>query len=61
MSDFLDALGLLLAIEGIVYCLFPGGVRRLAVRLQTTPDASLRLFGLLAAVSGVGVVFLVRG
>ncbi len=60
MSDFLDALGLLLVIEGIVYCLFPDGVRRLGLYLQTTPDSTLRRFGLVAAVAGVGVVFLVR-
>ena len=60
MSDFLDALGLVLMIEGIVYCLFPAGARQLGLRLQSTPDSALRGFGLAAAVIGVGVVFLVR-
>ncbi|MCQ0989645.1 DUF2065 domain-containing protein [Jiella marina] len=61
MRDFFDALGLLLVIEGIVYCLFPGLARRMAeAASQASPDR-LRIGGLVAVCLGVGVVWIVRG
>ncbi|MEX6505137.1 DUF2065 domain-containing protein [Jiella sp. M17.18] len=60
MTDFFDALGLLLVIEGIFYCLFPGAVRRLAERAGSLPESRMRIGGLIAACLGVGVVWLVR-
>ena len=60
MSDFAVALGLLLVIEGVAYCLFPGPVRDMARRMQAMPDATMRAAGLAAAITGVLVVWLVR-
>ncbi|MDE0924182.1 DUF2065 domain-containing protein [Aurantimonas coralicida] len=60
MSDFVAALGLVLVIEGVVYCLFPDGVRRKARTAAMLPDRSLRIGGLAAAIAGVGIVWLVR-
>ena len=61
MEDALLALGLVLALEGALYALFPDGMRRaLAMALALPPD-QLRLAGLVAAAIGVGIVWLIRG
>lgn len=56
----MTALGLALAIEGVAYALFPGGVRRMMTEVAAMPVSLLRLAGLAAAVSGVLAVWLVR-
>lgn len=61
MSDFLTALGLALAIEGILYSAFPGPMRRALASVSGMSDQSLRMGGLLALAVGVFVVWLVRG
>ena len=60
MEDALLALGLVLALEGALYALFPEGMRRaLAMALALPPD-QLRVAGLFAALIGVGIVWLIR-
>jgi uncharacterized protein len=61
MSDFLAALGLLFAIEGIVLAAFPGGLKRSMASVLETPDGQLRIIGLVSAIIGVLIVWLVRG
>ncbi|WP_020178022.1 DUF2065 domain-containing protein [Methylopila sp. M107] len=61
MSDLLVALGLVLAIEGLLFASFPGAARRAAESLLATPEGSLRLVGVVSAVIGVGIVWLIRG
>lgn len=65
MDDFwtaiLTALGLVFVIEGMAYALFPEGAKRLAALAQALPAASLRRGGLLAAIAGALLVWLVRG
>lgn len=61
MSDFLVAIGLLLCIEGALYALAPGTVRRMAARLPEISDQSLRAGGLAAAIFGVIIVWMIRG
>jgi uncharacterized protein YjeT (DUF2065 family) len=61
MDDLWAALGLVLAIEGALYALFPSGMRRVVAEVLQQPDERLRRFGLVAAAIGVGVVWLVRG
>ena len=60
MSDFWVALGLVLVIEGITYALFPDAMKRMAVMVQMLPPAILRRTGLIAAVIGVAVIWLIR-
>jgi len=60
LKDLLTALALILVIEGIVYALVPELMRRLAVRTARTPAQPLRLSGLIAAVIGVVLVWLLR-
>ena len=61
MNDFLDAIGLVLVIEGLVYCGFPSFARRLAEEVRVSPDTVLRVGGLIAMLAGVLLVWFVRG
>ena len=61
MRDFVAALGLVLVIEGLAFAAFPAATRRAMVKFMETPDGSLRTVGVVAAVLGVLVVWLVRG
>jgi membrane protease subunit HflC len=60
MKDLSTALALALAIEGMLYALFPDGMKRLAAHLPSVPASTLRAGGLLAACLGVAAVWLVR-
>lgn len=61
MSDLVVAVGLVLVIEGIVYAAFPGGLKRMMESALTMPDSTLRAGGLVAAATGLFIVWLVRG
>ena len=61
MTDFLAALGLVFIIEGLVFAAFPQAARRAVMAMTQTPDEALRLVGLLSAVLGLTVLWLVRG
>ena len=60
MTDFFTAIGLALAIEGVLYALFPDGMKRMVTEVLAQPATNLRAFGVAAAVFGVGVVWLAR-
>ncbi len=61
MEDALLAVGLVLALEGALYALFPDGMRRALAMAVALPPDQLRIAGLVAAVLGVGIVWLIRG
>ncbi|MBT3787172.1 MAG: DUF2065 domain-containing protein [Alphaproteobacteria bacterium] len=61
MSDLVAALGLVLVIEGIVFALFPEGLKRKLIAALEMPASTLRIFGLAAAITGLAVVWMVRG
>ena len=61
MSEFLVALGLLFAIEGLVFAAFPGVAKRAMESVLATPESTLRLVGLASALVGVLLIWLVRG
>ena len=60
MTDLWTGVALALVIEGALYALFPGGMKRAAARALLVPPQALRLAGLAAACVGVVVVWLVR-
>jgi uncharacterized protein len=60
MADLVAALGLALAIEGIVFASFPDGMRRAMYEAAQTPSDRMRVVGLVSAVLGVAVVFIAR-
>jgi len=61
MTDLLTALSLAIAIEGILYALFPEAMKRMMAEAQKQPAGVLRAVGLAAAAAGVFVLWLVRG
>ena len=60
LSDLLEALGLLLVLEGIAPFLHPQAVKRAFARLLTLRDRELRYAGLGSMLVGVILLFLVR-
>ena len=61
MSDFLAALGLLFAIEGICLAVFPVAAKRGMAGILAMPDGAVRIAGVVSALIGVVIVWLVRG
>ena len=61
MSELATALALAIAIEGILYALFPDGMKRMMASVLEMPSANLRAAGLTAAFLGVGLVWMIKG
>jgi uncharacterized protein YjeT (DUF2065 family) len=61
MTDFLAALGVLFAIEGLFLAAFPAGAKRTMKSVMEMSDIALRISGIIAALAGVFVVWLIRG
>jgi uncharacterized protein YjeT (DUF2065 family) len=61
MTDFFVAIGLAIAIEGILYALFPNGMKRMMMQVLSMPATSVRTAGITAAMIGVALVWLIRG
>jgi uncharacterized protein YjeT (DUF2065 family) len=61
MTDFLVALGLVFAIEGLVFAALPGAAKRAMASMLDTPDATLRVVGVVSAAIGILLIWLVRG
>ena len=56
MNDFLTALGLVLALEGTLYALVPGGMKNVMRAALNMSDQSLRIAGLAGLALGVLMV-----
>jgi hypothetical protein len=53
-------LGMMLVLEGLLYAGFPGALRNLASRLPEIGDNALRIFGIIAMMIGIALIWLVR-
>jgi uncharacterized protein YjeT (DUF2065 family) len=60
MKDFTTALALAFVIEGMLYSIFPDGMKRLVAQVMVVPASALRVTGLAAAVLGVGAIWFIR-
>ena len=60
MTELLTALALAVALEGVIYALFPDAMRRFMLNVLEMSDSSLRIAGLLAAVFGVAAIAVIR-
>ncbi|MBN07951.1 MAG: hypothetical protein CMM45_08980 [Rhodospirillaceae bacterium] len=60
MAELLTALALAIALEGILYALFPATMRRFILQVLEMPDAGLRMAGLVAAVVAVAAIATIR-
>jgi uncharacterized protein len=61
MLDFLAALGLVFAIEGLLFAAIPNLAKDALRSAAETPAERMRLIGLGSAVLGVVLVWLARG
>jgi len=59
-SDLIVAIGLLIFIEGLLFAGFPGYIRARMREILAMDESATRLIGLVGAVLGLGIVFLVR-
>ena len=59
-SELVVAFGLFLVIEGVIYSLFPGAVKRMLEHVRTVPIQTLRAGGLFSVALGVLTVWLTR-
>jgi len=59
-GNLLDAVALLLVLEGIMPFLSPSSVRRLLARLNELGDHALRVAGLASMVAGVVLLYFGR-
>ncbi len=59
-AEFLMALGLVFVIEGLLYALVPGHLKRMLLSMRELSDDQLRVGGLSAIALGVVIVWLVR-
>jgi len=60
MTDLIAALGLALAVEGLLFAAFPDAVRRAMFEAAQTPSERMRLAGIVSAIAGVLIVWLAR-
>lgn len=60
MKDFVTALALAAAIEGMLYSLLPETMQRMSAQVALLPARALRVAGLAAAILGVGAVWAIR-
>jgi hypothetical protein len=61
MWDFVAALGLVFAIEGILFAAVPNLAKEALRSASETPADVMRMIGLASAVLGVAIVWFVRG
>ncbi len=59
-SDFLVGVGILFVVEGLLLAGVPGFIRGAMESLIKTPDSLLRITGLISAVSGLLLIWLIR-
>ena len=60
-EELIIAFGLVLVIEGGLYALFPGAMRKMAKKIEMISSSALRNFGLFTAILGVGLIWFIRG
>ncbi|MEZ5930520.1 MAG: DUF2065 domain-containing protein [Alphaproteobacteria bacterium] len=61
MSDLATALALVLVLEGILWALTPGAMKRAALVALSLENSQLRNGGLAIAAVGVFLIWLMRG
>jgi hypothetical protein len=59
-SVLLTAIGLVFVLEGMLYALFPNGMKQTVAKLLEMSDGKVREVGLIAAVIGVFIVWLAQ-
>ncbi|WP_408903930.1 DUF2065 domain-containing protein [Neoroseomonas marina] len=61
LVNLLQGVAVVLALEGLLYAVAPGAMRRALRSLAEAPEQRLRIGGLVAAMLGVGLAWLLKG
>jgi len=57
-TQVMAGVAVVLALEGLLYALIPGGMRQALTRLTEASDEALRWGGIIAAIIGVSLAWL---
>lgn len=60
MTTILLAIGLVCVVEGLIWALAPGFLRKMAEKLPEMDDHTLRVTGVVVLALGTGIVFLAK-
>ena len=58
--SLLQGVAVVLALEGLLYAVAPGAMRRALQSLAEAPEQRLRIGGLVAAMLGIGLAWLLK-
>lgn len=61
MEFLISVLGVVMIVEGVPWFLSPGGYKRMLLQVLPLSDRLLRLLGLALMLSGLVLVYLVKG
>lgn len=59
-SDFMVGIGMLFVVEGLLFAAMPGWMREAVKSVLITPDNILRVVGIVSALGGLVLIWLVR-
>lgn len=59
-SDFMVGIGMLFVVEGLLFAAMPGWMREAVKSVLVTPDNILRVVGIVSALGGLALIWLVR-
>lgn len=59
-SDFMVGIGMLFVVEGLLFAAMPGWMREAVKSVLVTPDNILRVVGIVSALGGLVLIWLVR-
>ena len=60
MNELIIALGLFFFIEGVLYAIFPSKMKSIIKKLELIKDTQLRTGGIIFAIIGFGIIYLVK-
>lgn len=60
MHELIIAIGLVFVIEGLCYALFPGAMKNMMKFAIEQEETAVRKVGLIAAVIGVVIIYLIK-
>ncbi len=60
MKELIIAFGLFLFVEGILYALFPSKMKNMLKKLELVKDSQLRSGGMIFAIMGFIIIYLVK-